>query len=85
VTVRLPGPLPPDVIVIHDALGVAVHAQLLCTVTSMVRLPPDAATVSVSGSTVKLQVPPACVNANECPAIVSVADRGLVVAFATTL
>jgi hypothetical protein len=86
VTVPLPDPLPPAVTVIHEALGVAVHAQPACTVTLIVRLlPPAAGTVSEVGATEKVHEPPACVSANDCPAIVSVADRGLVVPFAATL
>jgi hypothetical protein len=47
----LPDPLPPAVIVIHDALGAAVHAHPLCAVTPMVRLPPVAGTESLAGLT----------------------------------
>jgi hypothetical protein len=72
--------------VIHDALGVAVQAHPACTVTLIVRLlPPAGGTLSEAGATVKLHEPPACVSANDCPAIVSVAPRGLVVPFAVTL
>ena len=82
----LPDPLPPAVMVIQDALAVAVQAHPACTVTAIVRpLPPAAGTLSEVGATAKLHVPPACVSANACPAIVSVAARGLVVPFAATL
>jgi hypothetical protein len=74
------------VTVIQDALGVADHAHPACTVTPIVRLvPPVAGTVSEDGETAKVHEPPACVSANAWPAIVSVADRGLVVPFAATL
>jgi hypothetical protein len=73
------------VIVIHAALGVAVHAHPFCTVTAIVPVTPAAGTVADAGVTLKVHEPPACVSANDCPAMVSVADRGLVVPFAATL
>jgi hypothetical protein len=48
-TVPFPVPLAPDVMVIHEALRVADHAQPDPAVTATVPLPPDAGTERVSG------------------------------------
>ena len=51
-TVPWPVPLAPDVIEIHDASFVAVHAQPLPVVTVMVPLPPSAPTDWLPGASV---------------------------------
>jgi hypothetical protein len=52
--VTVPGPLPlaPDVIVIHVALSVAVHAQPAGAVTAMVPVPAAAVTLAEAGAIV---------------------------------
>ncbi len=73
-----PFPLPPvpDVMVIQEALLVAVHVQPASVVT--VLLPEVAAAPGVSdvGETVKVQGTPACVTVTVWPAMVSVPVRG---------
>jgi hypothetical protein len=54
VTVPLPCPLLPPVMVIHGAEAVAVQLQPLAEATAIEPLPPDAAIVCVAGSSVKL-------------------------------
>jgi hypothetical protein len=65
-TVPSPSPLPPDVIVNQDALGVADHMQPSCAATPIDRLPPVDGTLSVVGVTVKLQGTPSCSSTNNC-------------------
>ena len=49
-TVPLPLPLAPDVIVIHGALLVAVHAQPAAAVTATLPVPPAGATLALVGA-----------------------------------
>jgi hypothetical protein len=74
VTLPAPAPLAPAVIVIHGALLAAVQAHPAAALTSIVRLPPPAATAWLSGDTSKPQ-PGDCVTVNGCPAIVTVPIR----------
>src|SRR5207237_214133 len=76
VIVAVPGPvlLAPAVTVIHESLVDAVHVQPAATVTLMVRVPPLASTLILSGETLKLQ-PGDCVTVTVCPAIVTVLVR----------
>jgi hypothetical protein len=74
-TVPFPVPLVPDVMVIHDALRVAVHAQPDPAVTATVPLPPDAGTERVSGEMPNAQPFP-WVTVTVWPAMTSVPDRG---------
>ena len=54
----VPLPVPPLVIVIHDALLVAVHAQPVPVVTVVDPVPPAGAMVRLVGETVKLHDAP---------------------------
>ena len=76
VNVTVPGPVlfAPAVIVIHESLVDAVHVQPAATVTLMVRVPPLASTLILSGETLKPQ-PGDCVTVTVCPATVNVLVR----------
>ena len=73
-TVPFPLPAVPDVTVIHEALGVAVHAQPDAAVTATVALPPAAATDLVSGEMLNAQPFP-CVSVTVRLATANVPDR----------
>jgi hypothetical protein len=73
-TVPLPLPVPPPVIVIHASLLVAVHAQPVPAVTSVVSGPPLTGEFCEVDETAKLHAP-ACVTVTVCPAMVSVPAR----------
>lgn len=64
-TVPFPFPLPPLVIVIHDALLVAVHSHPAPVVTATVPAPPVCATECDSALMLKRQ-PPLCVTVKTC-------------------
>jgi hypothetical protein len=81
VTVPLPVPAAPDVIVIHDALLVAVHAHPDVVVMETVAVPPPATKPSDVGVTVARQLP-SWVIVTVCPATVSVPVRGAPLMFA---
>jgi hypothetical protein len=69
-------PFAPAVMVIHEALLAAVHAQdPAFAVTATVPLPPAAVGELAVGEIVVLQTTPACVMSNTCPATVIVAVR----------
>lgn len=55
-TVPLPVPAAPEVIVIHDAVGTAVHAHPLAVVTVKLPEPPAAGTVAPCGFSVYVQL-----------------------------
>jgi hypothetical protein len=81
----LPDPLPPLVIVIHEALGVAVHVQPPGAVTPTVPdVDPEATDLPV-GESVNVQGIPDCVTVNVCPATVIVPERERMLGFAATL
>lgn len=76
VTVPLPVPLAPEVIVIHETSLVAVHAQLLVVFTSMVPMPALAARSCLLGEIEYEQgATAACVAVNVRPPIVTVPVR----------
>ena len=60
-TLPLPVRLAPSVIVIHELLLAAVHAQPDVVVTLVELLPPDPRMVRLVGETVKAQEAAACV------------------------
>ena len=74
-TVPLPVPLAPDVMVIHEALLVAVHAQPLPPVTATLPDPPDAPTLALPGA-IENEQPLSWLTMKALPPIVSVPDRG---------
>jgi hypothetical protein len=83
--VPLPVPLAPDVIVIHAALLVAVHPQLVAAaVTPTVPVPAAAPGAALVADREKVHVTgaPACVTVYVWPAMVSVPVRGVVLVFA---
>jgi hypothetical protein len=86
VTLPLPVPLAPAVIVSHDALEVAVHAHDEAdAVTATAAVPPSAAMVALDGEIVKLHgAGAACVTVTVRPATVKVPERSLP-AFAATV
>ena len=81
----LPVPLPPDVIVIHVALLVAVHAHPDAAVTVRLAAPPADVALGLVGDTLKLQTRPACVTVTVWPATVSVPVRPDVAVLAATV
>jgi hypothetical protein len=81
----LPDPFSPFVIVIHDALGVAVHVQPPGVVTPTVPDVPPAPTVALVGASVNVQGIPACVTLNVCPATVIEPERLRMLVFAAKL
>ena len=83
-TVPLPVPLAPDVIVIHDELLTAVHPQPLPAVTETLADPPLDPKLCDVGDGLKLHTP-ASVTVIVCPATVSVPERLLVAVFAATV
>ena len=58
VTVPLPDPLAPPLILTHGALLVAVHAQPLAAVTAVVEAPPAAVSVREVGDTLNVHAGP---------------------------
>lgn len=85
VTLPLPVPLWPDVMVIHAALLVAVHAQPLVVVTATgPPVPPAPPIDTLVGCTENAHATAACDTVNVWPAIVSVPIRAGPV-FAATL
>ena len=82
-TVPFPEPLAPLVIVIHEALSVAVHAQPLPAVTVTLDVPAAAATATFVGDGVIVQGA-LCVMVTACPPIVIAPLRGDVDVFAVT-
>ncbi len=83
-TVPFPEPLPPDVIVSHESLLVAVHAHPAAAVTATESAPPAAVVDCVTGEAPYEQVNPAWVTLMSCPATVSVPVRGVMLLFAAT-
>jgi hypothetical protein len=82
----LPLPLAPLVIVSQDVLLLtAVQVQPFPAVTFTVPLSADAGWVSDVGDAVTVQAAPACVTETACPAIVTLALRGVVSVLAATL
>jgi hypothetical protein len=73
------------VIVIHDALGVAVHVQPPGAVNPIVPDDPPAATDAPVGESPKVHGIPACVTVNVCPATVIDPERLRMLVFAATL
>lgn len=84
-TVPLPEPLAPLVIVIHDALLVAVHVHPLPLVTVNDPVAPPETTLVETGESEYVQDAAACVIVNVWPPAVTVPVRAAVVAFAATL
>ena len=82
-TLPLPLPLAPPVIVIQDALLVAVHAQPASEVTETEPVAADADTFVAAGEIENVQ-PPACVTAKVCPAMLSEPERCVELALAVT-
>jgi len=79
VTTALPVPVVADVIVSHEAVDVAVHAQPAGAVIAKLVLDPVAGRVTVVGDTAKEQaVAPACVIVTVVPPTVRVPVRGFV-------
>jgi hypothetical protein len=75
VTVPLPLPLAPAVMVSHDAFDVADQEHPLVAVTAMLLVEAPAAIVAFAGEKVIVQGGGACARENVWPAIVSVAVR----------
>jgi len=82
-TVPFPVPLPPELIVIHVALLVAVHPQPVPAVTATLAAPPAAVALGFVGDTPNAHAA-ACVTVTVWPATVIVPVRGLVTVFAAT-
>ena len=80
-TVPLPVPLAPDVIVIHDELLTAVHPQPLPAVTVTLADPPLDPKLCDVGDGLKLHTP-ASVTVIVCPATVNVPVRAVDEVFA---
>ena len=82
-----PVPVPPEVIVSHAALDVAVHPQVVPLVVSVTLLvPPAAAKLAVAGvSAVTTHAAASCVTVCTCPPAVIVAVREAAFGFADTL
>jgi hypothetical protein len=74
-TLPLPEPLLPLVMVSQAAPLVAVHVQPVPAVTVDIAFPPAAGTVWLSGVTMKLQEVPLCVIVTVCPATLNVPTR----------
>ena len=83
-TVPLPVPLAPDVIVIHDELLTAVHPQPLPAVTETLADPPLDPTLCDVGDALKPHTP-ASVTVTVCPPTVTFPERLLAVVFAATV
>jgi hypothetical protein len=85
VTLPLPVPLAPEVMVIHDTELDAVQLQPGPAVTDALCDEPPADSERLVGETLNAQIGAACVIVNVWPAIVSVPVREAVVVFAATL
>ena len=85
VTVPVPVPLLPEVIVIQLALVVADQVQPAGAVTATLPLEATAARDWVAGEIVQVQAAPAWVTVCVWPATVTVPVRGLVAVFAATV
>ena len=89
VTVPLPDPLAPPVILSQAVLLTAVQLQPPGAVTPVVEDPADEVSVAVVGDTPKLHVVPSCVTVTVWPATVRVpvrsVDDGLAVALNVTV
>jgi hypothetical protein len=83
-TVPLPEPLAPDVIVIHESLLTAVQAQPACAVTAELPAPPLGPNCALEGWIEKLHAAAAWSTVKVRPAPVIDPDRGLVVGLAAT-
>src|SRR5687768_14701749 len=81
----MPLPLAPPVMVIQDALGVAVHEQLVPVVTLNDPVPPLLGTEPLVDPNVYEQAVPLCVIVNDWPAAVMTAERCDVPVLAATL
>ena len=81
----MPLPLVPPLIVIQDALLLAVHVQPAPTVTGTVPENVPAGTLDDVGEMVATQGAPACVIVRLLPPIVRIPVRGVLPAFAATL
>jgi hypothetical protein len=81
----LPLPDVPELIVIHPALLVDVHAQPVAAVTVIVPELAASDTLSDAGAIVGAHGAPACVTVNVLPPTVRVPVRWLVVGFAVRL
>ena len=82
VTVPLPDPLAPLVMVNHGALLVAVQLQPAGAVTAIEAEPPAAGIIRSVGDNVYVHGAPPCVTVTVCPAMVSVALRNAAEVFA---
>jgi hypothetical protein len=85
VTEPLPLPVAPALMVIHDALSVAVHAHPVTAVTATVFVLAPKPRLADAGAIVGAQGAPAWLTLKVLPAIVSVPVRGVVVGLAVTL
>ena len=85
VTVPLPEPEAPPVMLSHAALLEAVHPHPAVVVTAVVEAPPAEVSVREVGETPNVQLTPFCVTVTVCPATVSVPVRSAADVFATTL
>ena len=81
----MPLPLDPPLIVIQDALLLAVQVQPAPTVTATVPENEVAGTLDEVGEIVAMHGAPACVIVKVLPAIVRTALRGVLPALAATL
>jgi hypothetical protein len=85
VTAPLPLPVAPALIVIHDAVSVAVHAHPVGEVTATVFVLAAKPTLADTGAIVGAQGAPAWVTVKVLPPTVSVPVRAVVVGLAVTL
>jgi len=77
VTLPLPVPDAPPVIVIQEAVVVAVHAHPPAAETAMADPLPEVAGTDCDGGLIDVAQDPACVTAKDCPAIVRLPVRTL--------
>jgi hypothetical protein len=85
VTVPAPLPLPPALIVAHDALLVAVQLQPIGAVTGTVPVPAVATTLAEAGEIVGVHAAPAWVSEKVLPAMVTVPVRAVTAGFAVAV
>ena len=85
VTVPLPEPDDPEVIVIHEVDVEADHEQPVGAVTETVAVVAPEASDTVVGATLNVQGAPACVTVKVWPAMVRVPVRPLVELLAATV
>jgi len=83
-TVPFPVPLPPLVIVIQEALSVAVHVQPLPAVIATLEVPAAAGMAMLVGDAVIVHGSPLCVTLTVCPPIASAPFRDELEVFAVT-